>query len=174
MRIRTESALCVRDLIGGGAWERILVQTFCTRICIHCTPAAIDIITRGPPAERRGPRLSEWEVSLMRTDTGSRSTEHLPEFYRSRTFPVSALDQRSLPANQNTWARGFGGSYSAHREQLRRFYRGTSSSYTRDRAFEKQVFDQKNVFDFIWFMFTHLTDTFIRSMLHCANADGIA
>lgn len=39
---------------GGRENERILVQTFCTRICIHCTPAAIDIITRGDHAARRG------------------------------------------------------------------------------------------------------------------------
>lgn len=39
--------------VGGGS-ERILVQTFCTRICIHCTPAAIDIITRGAHAASRG------------------------------------------------------------------------------------------------------------------------
>lgn len=66
-----------------GASERILVQTFCTRICIHCTPAAIDIITRGSPAERRagaGRMGVTGTAGLMRADTGSRSTEHLPEF----------------------------------------------------------------------------------------------
>ena len=39
--------------------------------------------------------------ALMRSDTGSRSAKHPPDFNGSRTFPVSALDQRSLPANQN-------------------------------------------------------------------------
>lgn len=39
---------------GGMAGERILVQTFYTRICIHCTPAVIDIITHGAHAARRG------------------------------------------------------------------------------------------------------------------------
>lgn len=86
--------------------ERILVQTFCTRICIHCTPAAIDIITRGAHAARRGAVTANGEVTelqaLTRSDTGSRSAKHPPDFNGSRVFPVSALDQRSLPANQNT------------------------------------------------------------------------
>lgn len=90
----------------GGASERILVQTFCTRICIHCTPAAIDIITRGAHAASRGLGSGNREVTepqaLTRSDTGSRSAKHPPDFNGNRTFPVSALDQRSLPANQNT------------------------------------------------------------------------
>lgn len=56
----------------------------------------------------QGLRLGRWEVTgpaaLMRHDTGSRLAEHPAEFNQSRTFPVGALDQRSLPANQNTWA----------------------------------------------------------------------
>lgn len=44
--------------------------------------------------------------ALMRSDTGSRSAKHPPDFNGSRSFPVSALDQRSLPANQNTWMYG--------------------------------------------------------------------
>lgn len=40
--------------------------------------------------------------ALTRSDTGSRSAKHPPDFNGSPTFPVSALDQRSLPANQNT------------------------------------------------------------------------
>lgn len=40
--------------------ERILVQTFCTRICIHCTPAAIDIITRGAHAGTWGAGTVRW------------------------------------------------------------------------------------------------------------------
>lgn len=54
-----------------------------------------------------GPGTGNGEVmelqALTRSDTGSRSAKHLPDFNGSRTFPVSALDQRSLPANQNTW-----------------------------------------------------------------------
>lgn len=44
--------------------------------------------------------------ALTRSDTGSRSAKHPPDFNGSGTFPVSALDQRSLPANQNTWTYG--------------------------------------------------------------------
>ena len=57
-----------------------------------------------------GPESDGGEVrdsaGLMRSDTGSRSAKHPPEFNRSRAFSVSALHQRSLPANQNTSAQG--------------------------------------------------------------------
>lgn len=88
-------------------WERILVQTFRTQICIHCTPAAIDIITQGAHAARRAGGPGTGEVTepqaLTRRDSGSRSAKHPPDFNGSRCFPVRALDQRSLPANHNTW-----------------------------------------------------------------------
>ena len=62
--------------------------------------------TREAKRNKEGAGTGNGEVmelqALTRSDTGSRSAKHPPDFNGSRTFPVSALDQRSLPANQNT------------------------------------------------------------------------
>lgn len=106
LRIRSESAL----LCPWGGFGREFLSKHSARGFVFIAPCCYWYHYAGLSSWEEGLRTGGWELvetkALMRSDTGSRSTEHPPEFFGSRTFPVSALDQRSLPANQNTWAWG--------------------------------------------------------------------